>query len=193
MRKIKQKRIKRKPDLRKIRISHVYTLPEIAKCLDRELSTIQRWVKTGLPIIEGSKPPLVDGVELKTWLVLKWQSKKKPCRDGELLCCSCSKPQKPIKGSVSLQPRTDKTITILGRCGQCRKPQKQVGSLSKLEEIKVSFCLPAQAVQHLLGCNDTSVSDNIIPFSKTKAKIEEKEPQLSMLDLLQKNDKQQRT
>ena len=190
MRKSKPKRIKRKPDLRNIRTSHVYTLPEIAKCLDRELSTIQRWVKTGLPIIQGSKPPLVDGAELKAWLVEKWRSRKKPCGDGELYCCRCGNPQKPLEGSVTLAPRTDKTITINGKCGQCSKPQEQVGSLSKLEEIRISFCLPAQAVQHLLGCNDTSVSDNIIPFLKTEPKIEEKEPQLSMFDVLQKIDKQ---
>lgn len=189
MRKFKPKRIKRKPDLRNIRTSHVYTLPKIAICQGRTLRTVQLWVKEGLPTLEGSKPELVDGAELKAWLAQKWQSKKKPCSDGELLCCSCSKPQKPIEGSVSLHPRTDKTISICGTCGQCGKPQKQVGSLSKLEEIKLSFCLPAQAVQHLLGCNDTSVSDNIIPFLKTKPKIEEKEPQLSMLDLLHKSEK----
>lgn len=190
MRRQKSKRIKRKPDLRKIRTSHVYTLPEIAQCLDRKLPTLKRWVNNGLPVIEGSKPPLVDGAELKAWLVHKWQSNKKPCEDGELYCCPCSKPQKPLTGSVTLSPRTDKTITINGKCEECGQPQEQVGSLSKLEEIRATFCLPAQAVQHLLGCNDTSVSDNIIPFSKIKPKTEEKPPQLSMIDLFQKSDKQ---
>ena len=190
MRKSKQKRIKRRPDLRNIRTSHVYTLPEIAENLDRELSTIKRWVKEGLPTIEGSKPPLVDGTELKAWLVQKWQSKKNPCNDGELYCCSCSKPQTPIDGSVSLEPRTDKTITIRGECSQCGGPQNQTGSLAKIEEIRLSFNLPPQAVQHLLGCNDTSVSDNIIPFSKSNSNSEEKQPQLSMLELMKSKHRQ---
>ena len=189
MRKRKLKRIKRKPDLRNIRTSHVYTLQEIAECLDRELSTVQRWIKNGLPTIEGSKPPLIDGAELKAWLVERWQSKKKPCDAGELYCCSCSKPQTPIAGSVSLKPRTEKTIIIIGQCSQCGTPQNQTGSLAKLEEIQHSFCLPPQAVQHLIGCNDTSGSDNIIPFSKSNSNFEENQPQLSMLELMKSKHK----
>lgn len=190
MRRVKQKRIKRKPDLRGIRRSHVYNLPEIAEDLDRELSTIKRWVKNGLPTIEGSNPPLVDGADLKAWLVQKWQSKKNPCSDGELYCCSCSKPRTPLAGTVSLEPRTDKTITIEGKCSQCGGPQNQIGSLAKIEEIQLSFCLPPQAVHHLIGCNDTSSSDNIIPFSKSNSNSEEKQPQLSMLELMKNKHKQ---
>lgn len=185
-----RKKIKRKPDLRKVRRTHVYTFPEIASDLNRKLSTVHRWKNDGMPTLEDSNASLVDGEELHAWLSAKWSSKKRPCGDGELYCCKCKVPRAPTIGSVRLEPRTNKTITIKGKCSVCGTPQSQTGSLAKLDKYQSNFNLPTQAVQHLSVCTNPCVSDNIISFSKHKPKEELEEVQLSMHEHLETDDKQ---
>lgn len=158
---------KYKPDLRKIRTSHVYTVHELAKTFGFKTRTIFKWIKRGCPILEGSNPPLIDGAKLKVWLTEFWKARKYPCGLGELFCCKCHKAQLPAPDSLKLKLDTDTKIKITANCLDCGTLQSRCASLGNLDQIQAEFNLQTQAVQHLLGCSDASVTGSILPFSES--------------------------
>ena len=147
---------KRKPDLRKIRTSKTYTLPEIAKALDRNIATVRSWVRIGLPLLSKQKPVLVQGFELKNWLQKTWHSKSQKCKPSELFCFKCRVPKQPKLGSIEIIPRNEKTVTIKGRCAACNTQMNQVGSMAKLAELEVLFNTQKPQMQRLSGYNNPS-------------------------------------
>lgn len=149
MRKVK----KRKPDLRRIRTSKIYKVPEIARDLDRNVATVRSWLRDGLPTLDGQTPPLVFGSDLKDWLKAKWAARKQKCKPDELYCFKCQKPRKPGPGTVQIVPRNEKTLSIKGECSECGTRLNRVGSMAEKAEIEEIFRALAPAMQHLTGCS----------------------------------------
>jgi hypothetical protein len=148
---------KRKPDLRLIRTSHTYTVPEIAKTLDRTVATVRGWIRDGLPILERGHPLLVLGSDLKTWLSDRWASRKRPCVRDEFYCFSCQEPRRAAVGSVEIVPRNEKTVTVMGMCAVCGTPVKRFGSRTGLAELEDTFRPFKRDMQHIAVCDDPCV------------------------------------
>ena len=146
---------KRKPDLRRIRTSKTYSLAEIAEALDRNIATVRRWHRDGLPALGDLRPPLVLGSELKMWLKAKWSARKQKCQLDELFCFKCRSPRQPEPGSVSIQPRNAKTLSIKAICSDCGTRMNQAGSWAKIAEIEEAFRTLTHQKQHLLRCSGT--------------------------------------
>jgi len=144
---------KRKPDLRRIRTSKTYALPDVAKTLDRNVATIRSWVRQGLPLLSEQKPVLVLGLDLKGWLLARWKTKRQKCQSGELFCFKCREPRKPKLESVEIIVRNEKTVSIKGRCEACDTRMNQAGSLAKLGKINTQFCAQTPRMPSLTGCS----------------------------------------
>ncbi len=148
---------KRRPDFRKIRPSKVYSLHEIARSLDRNIATVRSWVRDGLPTLDGQKPSLVLGSELKAWLQAKWAAKKYKCSLGELPCFKCRGPRTPKPGSVKIIPRNEKTVSTKALCSICNTRMNLAGSLAKLSELERLFRTLTPHMQHLIGCSNPGI------------------------------------
>jgi len=147
---------KRKPDLRRIRITKTYKVSEIASDLDRHVATVQGWIRDGMPTLDGRTPPLVLGSDLKTWLKAKWLARKQHCKPDELFCLKCQRPRKPRRGAVQLVPRNEKTLSIKGQCNKCGTRMNKVGSMAKRAEIEKAFRALTPGIHHLTGCSNPS-------------------------------------
>jgi len=154
---------KRKPDLRRIRTSKTYNLPEIAELMDRDIATIRAWVKNGLPLLSVQKPVLVSGKALKDWLQQVWASKKRTCQADELFCFKCRKPRKAMPGSVRIVRRNEKTVSVKGRCAVCNTRMNQTRSLSKLPELQVTFDAPKPQMPSISGHGNASDRHTLRP------------------------------
>lgn len=144
---------KRKPDLRRIRPSKTYSLPQIAETLDRDIATVRAWIRDGLPTLGDQKPLLVLGSELKPWLKAKWAARKQPCKPDEMLCFKCDKPRRPETGSVRIEPRNEKTVSITGRCSVCGTRMAKAGSRAQMAEIEETFRALSLQKQRLVVCS----------------------------------------
>ncbi len=147
---------KRKPDMRRIRPSKAYLLPEIAASLNRSNATVRRWFRDGLPALDGRRPPLVLGSDLKAWLKAKWSARKQKCQPDELFCCKCRKPRKPGPGSVRIVPNNEKTVSVKAECGMCGTRMTKIGSRAKTAEIEEIFRALTPQVQRLDRCRGAS-------------------------------------
>lgn len=157
------KRRKQKPDLRRIRISQSYTVQEAAETLDRTPATVRKWIKLGLPVLPDTRPRLICGDDLKTWLTARWQAKKQPCGLAELYCFKCRCPRRPAPSSVATTPLSKTTATIVGKCGTCGTGMRQPRSLSKLPETIAAMQAAPQEQVHLSGYTKPPVKPTFWP------------------------------
>ena len=153
---------RRKPNVNLIQKSRCYTVSEVAKRIDRTVHTVRSWINQGLPVLPETSPRLIDGAELKDWLIAKWAKRKQPCEIGELFCCKCGKPSAPdpisVKTAAGLSPTT---ANISGKCGTCGTPMQQVRKLSDVPQILVAMQGQAKAESNLIGYRDPSAKPTL--------------------------------
>lgn len=140
-----------KPDVRRIVVARSYTIPEVAKLLDRGAPTVRRWIKQGLPVLPETSPRLICGQELKTWLATIWQAKKRPCAIDEMYCVKCRRPRRLKPKSLKTAPLSSKTVTVSGSCGVCGTAMQQARSISNLTETIAAMNGTTQRNTHLTG------------------------------------------
>ena len=144
-------RKKRKPDLSKIRTTQVYTVADFAQELDRRKETVLRWIKDGMPILDGRKPYLIDGAEAKAWLKEKWQKRKSSCCLDEIYCAPCHSKKHPASDSVTFSQRPCGTFKVEGDCPDCGARMHIIRSHKDIEEIRTLMSRFTTNVEHLSG------------------------------------------
>lgn len=112
-------RKKRKPDFRRIRPTHTYTVQELASVLEKNISTVRRWCRDGLPVLDQKRPTLIDGAEVKAWLKERWGARKARCGPDEAHCLRCRQPRAFAPGTESSRALTQKTTIRSGLCDSC--------------------------------------------------------------------------
>jgi hypothetical protein len=111
---------KQRYSLRKIRWNYTYSVYEIAELYDLTPDTVFRWIRDdGLKRIGNFKKYLVHSSDLLKFLEKRNSKNKHPCKDGEIFCCKCKKPQRPEPKSLKTKKQPNKTIKILGKCSLC--------------------------------------------------------------------------
>lgn len=146
-----KRRKKLKPDLRRIRVSQSYTVPDVARLLDRTTPTVRSWIKQGLPVLADTSPRLICGQELKRWLAMLWNAKKRPCAIHEMYCVKCRRPRRPDPASVKTAHLSSKTAKVSAKCGTCATAMQQPRALSKLPEIIAAMTAPTRQQVNLSG------------------------------------------
>jgi len=138
-------RPKRKPrgkiNLRKIRPTHVYSLPEIATCLGFSLDTVRRWRREGMPVLPDAMPYLVHGAGLRDWLETRQKQRKSICKPEEMFCMGkgCHTPRCPAIGSVRLRKSNQRTGRMEAICQICGTKISKGFAMSDLAEIEKTF------------------------------------------------------
>lgn len=123
---------KRKYNLGRIRINYTYSIEEIGELLDVSDITVFRWIADeGLVRIPNSKKYFIHGSELRKFLEQKNIKNKKPCKDHEIYCCKCRKPQSPCRETLKIQNIPNGTIRVLGKCLACLTAVNKVVSGKK--------------------------------------------------------------
>lgn len=154
---------KRKPDLRRIRTSHTYTVPEVADALDRSVATVRSWIRNGLPTLDGNRPVLVLGSDLKEWLADRWRARRRPCARDEFYCFRCHEPRRAMVGSVEIVLGNARRVSVTGRCEVCGTRINRVGSRARLVELEETFRPFKRHMQRLAGCDAPGVSHTSRP------------------------------
>jgi excisionase family DNA binding protein len=115
--------MKKRYRLNLIRAKRSYTVKEAAELLSVHVRTIQCWIKGGLRVLDGSRPFLMMGHELKSFLAVETQKQKRPLSADEFYCVRC---RAAVKASGVETFPTDKTmgrdklaVILKGLCAVC--------------------------------------------------------------------------
>jgi hypothetical protein len=111
---------KQRYSLKPIRRNYTYSVYEVAELYSITPDTVFRWIRSeGLNRIAHSRKFFVHSGDLTKFLEKRNSKYKRPCKDGEIYCCKCRKPQKPKSASLKFKKIPNKTIRVLGRCSIC--------------------------------------------------------------------------
>lgn len=104
---------------RLIKIHRAYSVEEAARALGAHKNSVRGWIKKGLPVVDGGRPVLILGHELRAFLDRKRKAGKRPCPPGTIFCLKCREPRGPALGMVEYVPRNAATGDLTALCETC--------------------------------------------------------------------------
>jgi len=94
---------------------------------------------------------LIRGVDLNEFHAKRLVKNKHPCKQDEIYCLKCRKPQKPVTGMVEYKPMNLKTGNLIAICPICAGMIYRRISNTQIQQFsqKMGFTLP-QAHLHIV-------------------------------------------
>lgn len=122
----------RRASINRIKVHRTYTVQEAADCVGVTPQTIRRWAGQGLRIMAQSKPFLILGADLKSFVRDMRAPKRGPIPKGAFRCLSCNYTGPPALGILDYDPLSDRHGMLRGFCSQCEGAVTKIVSASAL-------------------------------------------------------------
>jgi hypothetical protein len=167
---VKSRRIN--PRLAKIHL--VYTVAEVALLFGIDRNTVRAWLRAGLRPIEGGRPTLILGSELRRFLMDRKAKRKRPTPAGHIFCFGCREPRRPALDMADYIPLTATTGNLQGICPDCESMLNRIVSRAKLDAVKGVLAVTfKQADERLCQRAEPSLNHDsgppIAPHAKTQS------------------------
>jgi hypothetical protein len=104
---------------RRVKIHRSYAVDEAARVLGSHKNTVRNWLGDGLEPIDGRRPVLIRGVELKAYLDARRRQNRSPCGPGQVYCVRCRSPKHPIPPLAEYVPITPTSGNLRACCPDC--------------------------------------------------------------------------
>lgn len=127
---------RRKIDPRRAKLSRTYTVEETARLFGCHRNTVRAWLGAGLLPIDGQRPTLILGEELRRFHQSRRANRKRPTPTGMIYCVGCREPRRPAGDMADYLPRTDSSGDLQGICPECNRMMFRRVSLPKLEQVR---------------------------------------------------------
>lgn len=102
------------------RLHQPYLVEDAARAMGVCKGTMRRWIKEGeLRVIDGRRPTMVLGRDLKALAEKRRTKGKQPCPPGWLYCLKCRTPRPPALGRVEFIGGRGRGGNLKARCGTC--------------------------------------------------------------------------
>jgi hypothetical protein len=109
----------RRTDPRRAKVHRNYSVEEAARLFGSHRNTVRAWLRAGLKAIDGPRPTLILGTELRRFLTERRARSKRPTPPGMIYCLRCRGPRRPAGDMVDFLPRTATSGDLEGICPDC--------------------------------------------------------------------------
>src|SRR6185437_2734192 len=109
----------RHPNPRLAKIHRSYSVEEVSRLFAVHKNTVRNWLRHGLTPIDGKRPILIRGVELRRFLTDRRVSARQICGPGRIFCLPCRAPKVPAGNMVECVATGDTNGTLQGICPDC--------------------------------------------------------------------------
>ena len=133
--------MKRTYNVRRISGDRSYSVQDVVQALGIHPNTVRAWIKLGLPKTEERRPWLVHGRALIRFLTDRQKGRKIPCADDEFYCVKCRAPKRPRETIADVTVLNEKKLMLSGQCPDCCTQMNRIGSLARLDEYRLRFCI----------------------------------------------------
>ena len=130
---------RRRIDPRRAKLHYNYTVEEAARLFGTHRQTVRAWTKAGLKPIDGQRPSLFTGVELRRFLGERRAARKRPTPPGMIYCLGCREHRRPAGGVADYLPRTASTGDLQGICPDCDAMLYRRVNLAALEAVRADL------------------------------------------------------
>ena len=91
---------------RRVKIHRSYAVEEDARVLGSHKNTVRNWLGDGLEPIDGRRPVLIRGTELKAYVNARRRRNQSTCGPGQIYCVRCRSPKHPMPAIAEYVPIT---------------------------------------------------------------------------------------
>lgn len=109
----------RRPNPRLAKIHRSYSVEEIARLFKVHKNTVRVWLRQGLEAIDGQRPTVIRGEEIRRFLSDRRARAKRPSGPGRIYCLPCRAPKVPALQMAECVVTGDTTGTLQGICPDC--------------------------------------------------------------------------
>ena len=109
----------RHPNPRLAKIHRSYSVEELARPFNVHKNTVRAWFKQGLETIDGQRPTVAHGEEIRRFLGERRARAKRPSGPGRIYCLPCRAPKVPAGNMAECVAVGDTTGTLQGICPDC--------------------------------------------------------------------------
>ena len=82
-------------------------------------NTVRDWLRAGLKSIDGRRPSLILGSELRRFLIERRAKRKRPIPPGMIFCLRCREPRRPAGDMADYVPLASTFGNLQGICPIC--------------------------------------------------------------------------
>jgi len=159
---------KRKHNPNRIKKHRSYTFAEIAEVFEIHIRTVQTWRKQGMNVLdETSRPYLVSGEDIRSFLRVKNSKNKHRLKSGEFFCVKCRQPRKPLPDKVRIiltgkkLGSRYKQVIFKGLCSICGRNLTVFSSDRKWLNLSKTIMNLAECKIQLNGTNRHCINTDI--------------------------------
>jgi hypothetical protein len=126
----------RHPNPRLAKIHRSYSVEEVSRLFGVHKNTVRNWLRQGLTAIDGQRPTVIRGVELRRFLRDRRASAKQTCGPGRIFCLPCRAPKMPAGNMADCIAVSETTGTLRGICPDCDRMIYRRVNLQKLDAVR---------------------------------------------------------
>ena len=152
----------RRVNSRAVKLHRSYSVLELAACLGVHKNTVRHWQRHGLKPIDGGRPVLFQGANVRAFLSTRNASRKRPCPPGTLYCFRCREPRPPALGMVDYLSINDKSGNVRAICVTCGTVMHRRASKAVLASILPDCDVQCmEALPRLRGSSSPSLNSDL--------------------------------
>jgi hypothetical protein len=109
------------PNPRLAKIHRSYSVEEVSSIFAVHKNTVRNWLRQGLIPIDGQRPTLIRGLELRGFLTKRRANARQSCGPGRIFCLPCRTPKIPAGNMAECIVSSETTGTLTGICPDCNR------------------------------------------------------------------------
>jgi len=111
----------RHPNPKLAKIHRSYSVDELARLFKVHKNTVRNWFKHDLKAIDGLRPTVARGEEVRRFLTERRARAKQACGPGRIYCLPCRAPKVPALKMAECVATGDTTGALQGICPDCNR------------------------------------------------------------------------
>lgn len=125
---------------KRIKSARLYTADEAAKAVDVSLPCIRNWLREGMPCLRVSRPILISGHDLRSWIEGRKKTKKRiKLAPHEFYCMRCETSKTPLGGMIDCCENNGRSLRLSAICPTCDGTMKRLSSRADVTSLTQSF------------------------------------------------------
>jgi Helix-turn-helix domain len=126
----------RRPNPRLAKIHRSYSVEEVSRRFGVHKNTVRNWLQQGLTPIDGQRPTVIRGVELRRFLTHRRAGAKQACGPGRIFCLPCRAPKVPAGNMAECVVASETTGNLRGICPDCDRMIYRRVNPQKLDAVR---------------------------------------------------------
>lgn len=118
-----------------------YTINDITHLFSITETTVRIWIKKGLPTIDGRKPHMIHGKDLKLFLKKKLNNRRHKCAPEQFFCFKCQTTRTPEDNTVFAKELSSTKWLLSAFCSKCGTTIYKASSVKQLSNYDKIFLL----------------------------------------------------